>query len=69
MSTHQFVLFFIAMLAITNPIGNLAIYISLMADSTVQEQRKTAIKSAISIFIIMLIVTWAGSWILKLLAD
>lgn len=66
MSSHQFVLFFIAMLAITNPIGNLAIYISLMADSTVQEQRKTAIKSAIAIFIIMLIVTWVGSWILKL---
>ena len=50
--SHQTTLlinFFVSMLAITNPIGNLAIFIGLVADKTKKEKQQTAITSTTTI--------------------
>ncbi len=57
--------FFIAMLAITNPIGNLAIFIGLVSDQTAQQQKQTARAAAIAIFVILILVTWVGNYLLE----
>lgn len=64
MEWHILMMFFVAMLAITNPIGNVAIFISLVANTTIAHQRKTAITASVAIFLIFIIVVWTGSWIL-----
>lgn len=55
---------FIALLAITNPIGNLAIFIALVSDISPAMQRKTAIQAGLAIFVILAIVTWVGPFLL-----
>jgi len=55
------------MFAITNPFGNLGIFIALTSDKTVQEQRLIAIKTAFACFVIFLLVTWFGDQILNLM--
>ena len=57
MSKTEIVTFTIVMLAITNPIGNLAIFASLTGDKTLDEKRKTAIVARIAILIILILVT------------
>lgn len=53
------------MLAITNPIGNLAIFISLVSGRSLKEKKKTAINAAFAIFIILVIIVWAGTYVLS----
>ena len=65
MSNAELVTFTIAMLAITNPIGNLAIFASLTGDKTLEEKHKTALKAGIAIIIILIIVTWTGDLLLR----
>ncbi|MEM7008968.1 MAG: MarC family protein [Thermodesulfobacteriota bacterium] len=65
MSHAQLITFVIAMLAITNPIGNLAIFASLTGDKTLQEKRKTALVAGVAILIILIIVTWTGDLLLR----
>ena len=65
MSKAELITFVIAMLAITNPIGNLAIFASLTGDKTVQEKRKTALVAGIAILIILILVTWTGDLLLR----
>lgn len=65
MDWHIMMTFFVAMLAITNPIGNLAIFISLVSDSPIPEQKKTALSASLAILIIFIVVVWTGSWILN----
>ena len=62
---HLYTTFFISMLAITNPIGNLAIFISLIQEKSLAEQKKAAITCALAIFIILVIVVWTGHIILE----
>ena len=66
---HQqlLVAFFVTMFAITNPFGNLGIFIALTADKTVPEQRKIAVRTAVACCIIFLTVTWVGELLLKFL--
>ena len=64
MTEAQLITFTIAMLAITNPIGNLAIFASLTSDKTTQEKRKTALTAGLAILIILILVTWSGDKIL-----
>ncbi len=64
MSLTDFINFLVAMIAITNPIGNCAIFIGLSAEKSIAEQRKTAMLTAISVTIILLLTTWIGSAIL-----
>jgi len=53
------------MLAITNPIGNLAIFAGLTADKSPQEKKHSAFIAGIAILIILIIVTWTGDLLLK----
>lgn len=57
--------FFVAMLAIMNPIGNLAIFIGLTSSLSKAEQHKLALHSALAIFVILLIVVWIGALMLS----
>ncbi len=63
----QFITYLITLLAITNPIGNLAIFLSLTAERPPSEQRHTALITAFACLIIFLIVTWFGELVLKIM--
>ena len=65
MSKAELVTFAIAMLAITNPIGNLAIFASLTGDKTPEEKKKTAFTAGVAITIILIVVTWTGGLLLR----
>ncbi len=65
MSKAEIITFTIAMLAITNPIGNLAIFAGLTADKSPRERKHSAFIAGIAILIILIIVTWAGDLLLK----
>lgn len=65
MSKVEIVTFIIAMLAITNPIGNMAIFASLTGDKTLSEKRKTALVAGVAILIIFILVTWSGDLLLR----
>lgn len=65
MSKAELITFAIAMLAITNPIGNLAIFASLTGDKSLAEKRKTAFVTGVAITIILIVVTWTGGLLLR----
>ena len=66
MAAHPYASYIVTMFAITNPIGNLAIFIGLAGDRSMLEQRKLALTTAIACLVIMIAVTWFGDLILKL---
>ncbi|WP_133128391.1 MarC family protein [Legionella nagasakiensis] len=66
MDSHLLIKFFITMLAIMNPIGGVAIFLSLTSDYSEAQKRREALKAALSVFLILLIVTWLGMLILEL---
>jgi MarC family membrane protein len=65
MTTAEITTFAVGMLAVTNPIGNLAIFASLTAERSEAERRTTAITCAVAVLILFLVVTWAGDFILR----
>jgi multiple antibiotic resistance protein len=65
MTFAQLTTFAIAMIAVTNPIGNLAIFAGLTAGRPEAERRKTAITCALAVLIIFLVVAWGGNLFLK----
>ena len=65
MSEKDIMTFTVAMLAITNPIGNLAIFAGLTGSKSPAEKKKTALVAGAAIMIILLIVTWSGELILR----
>jgi MarC family membrane protein len=65
MSKTELVTFAIAMLAITNPIGNLAIFASMTGSKSLAEKKKTAFVAGVAITIILLVVTWTGGLLLR----
>ena len=62
-----FIHYFVSLLAITNPFGNLAIFIGLTSHNTLAEQRKIATATAFATCIILLIGTWCGGLVLDFL--
>ena len=66
MSLSYFFHFLVAMIAITNPLGNLAIFIGLAGDRSEEAQRKIVKQTTLAIFIVLLVTTWCGSFILRL---
>lgn len=66
MDIHLLVKFFITMMAIMNPLGGVAIFISLTESFTEKQRQKEALSTALSVIIILLVVTWIGTWILNL---
>jgi MarC family membrane protein len=65
MSEAEIVAFTIAMLAITNPVGNLAIFASLTGNKSLEGKKKTAFVAGSAILIILITVTWTGDLILR----
>jgi MarC family membrane protein len=65
MTTAELTTFAVGMLAVTNPIGNLAIFASLTAERSESERRTTAITCAVAVLTLFLAVTWAGDLILR----
>jgi multiple antibiotic resistance protein len=63
---HQqlMVTYFVTMLAITNPFGNLGFFIALTSDKTISDQRLTAVKTGFACMVIFLVVTWFGDTLL-----
>jgi len=61
------VTFFATMFAITNPFGNLAIFIGLTADRTASEQRGIALRTAFASAVIFVVVIWVGEDLLSFL--
>lgn len=64
MTSSQFIHFLVALLAVTNPLGNLAIFLGLTSTNTPKEQKRIALKTSLSIVIILLITVWLGTGIL-----
>ena len=67
MSFSQFVNSFIALLVICNPLSALPAVLRITQHQTIVEKRKTGLISAFAVLVILLIATWFGSSILKLL--
>lgn len=64
MHLDKLVIFVASMFAITNPLGNLAIFISLTNQRTLKQQRKIALTTGFSVAIILLISIWLGNGLL-----
>ena len=64
MKSSILIAYFSTMFAITNPVGNASIFIGLTADNSIDEQRKIAIKAAVSALVILIVVTLVGADIL-----
>jgi len=65
MTAAQLTTFAVGMLAVTNPIGNLAIFAGMTAGRTEADRRATAITCAVAVLVIFLVVTWVGDLVLK----
>lgn len=63
---EHLVTFAVAMLTITNPVGALAIFAGMTADRSDSEKKQSAYKAAFAVAIILLIVTWAGKYVLEM---
>ncbi|AHE67997.1 multiple antibiotic transporter [Legionella oakridgensis ATCC 33761 = DSM 21215] len=51
MDSHLLIKFFITMLAIMNPIGGVAIFLSLTADYSKEQRRREALGTALAVFL------------------
>jgi len=66
MEHSYFIHFFVALFAITNPIGNLAIFIGLTSDYPSSEQRRAAFVTALATLISLWVSLWLGLDVLKM---
>jgi len=56
--------FLVAMIIMMNPLGSLSIFLQLTKHNAIKRQRKIALKSFLTIIIIMIISIWIGSRVL-----
>jgi len=56
---------FVGIFAIINPLGAIPVYLSMIANKSEVEIKFIALKTAIAVFIILVISIWAGSMILQ----
>jgi len=56
----QFITFTVGLLAILNPIGNAAIYIGMVDESSKLERRNITIQCVFGIAVILILTTWIG---------
>ncbi len=66
MQWTQFISFIISMLAITNPAGSLAVFLSMTHNKTEQERHHVALTATLTIFIVLVLITWTGIPILQI---
>lgn len=67
MSTEDILKVIVGLITICNPIGNLAIFMSLTEGETKASKQSTALKTAFAVFVILIIVTWIGDPLLHFL--
>ena len=60
------IIMFLSLIVVMNPLGNLAIYISMIDTSDKEACNAVAKKCAIAIFFILTLCLWAGTVILKI---
>ncbi|MFZ2447447.1 MAG: YchE family NAAT transporter [Syntrophobacteraceae bacterium] len=56
---------FIAVLVIVNPIGALPVFVSLTANQSTQDRRRTAHMTAFSVGVVLIIACLLGEWVLR----
>jgi multiple antibiotic resistance protein len=56
---------FVALFPIVNPIGAIPVFCSLTSNSSVEERKKTALKTALNVFIILLAFYFLGEFVLE----
>lgn len=61
---QDYVIFAIALLTITNPLGTMALFTGIVGDRTDAEKKATARQTGVAVAVIFVVVTWAGSAIL-----
>lgn len=66
MKWSLFLNFLVSMLAITNPAGSLAVFLGMTSDKSLPEQRQIAAVTTLSIIIVLVVITWVGTPILKM---
>lgn len=66
MDRAELVTFATALFTILNPIGNVAIFASMVGDRTAAERRATAIKCGLAVAVILVATVWAGEYVLHL---
>jgi multiple antibiotic resistance protein len=57
--------FLVGIFAILNPLGTIPIYLSLMADRRPDEMRRTALKAAVAVAVILTLAIWVGGALLS----
>jgi|GEM_PF-9513 multiple antibiotic resistance protein len=62
---NEYLKFFIALLAIVNPMGMLPVFINMTAHQTAEVRRKNSVMAAVSMGIILLVVLFSGEAILR----
>jgi MarC family membrane protein len=60
-----FVYLFAALFSVLNPIGTVPIYVSLTQDYTKQDRSKVSFKTALNVFVILLISFFIGEYVLS----
>jgi multiple antibiotic resistance protein len=66
MQWSQFISFIISMLAITNPAGSVAVFLGMTQNKTEKERRRVALVTTLTIFIVLVLITWTGIPILEI---
>ncbi|HET8552622.1 MAG TPA: YchE family NAAT transporter [Gammaproteobacteria bacterium] len=61
----EYAKFFAALLAMTNPIGAVPIFIDLTTTETVSQRNRTAFHAALTTGIVLIVALWAGEMILN----
>jgi multiple antibiotic resistance protein len=66
MRTTQFISFLVSMLAITNPPGTLAVFLSMTHKKTKQERQRIALVATLTVLIVLIVITFTGIPILQI---
>jgi multiple antibiotic resistance protein len=66
MQWNQFLGFIISMLAITNPLSSLAVFLAMTDKKTERERKQIALVVMLTIFLVLFVITWTGIPILTL---
>lgn len=66
MHWEEFLSFIISMLAITNPLGSLAVFLGMTSHKSDKERQQITWVTTITVLAVLLLVTWVGTPILNL---
>lgn len=67
MTSTESIKFIVAMIIMMNPLGSLSIFLDLTKRSAISTRRRLAIRTSLTIIIIMMLTLWTGEELLSLL--